>query len=453
MLTINIPSSSGDCVQINPVPQIYTQIPLGDPTQGYVNTGVRYFWGSAPPANPNVMDQWYTPDTHTLSEWVTDGVDYFWSVIMSAGLVEEAPIANTIFSRYNGVWVADPIQSDALNDGSNYTRIRGSWMLSAIQTDAPITGKQYARVNGGWAVVAPPFTDAPSDGSLYGRTNGSWGQAYPMGNPAGYQTVADVNATLDDFLPLEGGEIDGDLRITGNLNVAGLSFFTGNVVAYGSVALANDPISGMQAATKRYVDSQHGLPGPAGPQGAPGPAGPTGPQGPPGTTASVTISASAPASPTVGTLWFDSSVAQMYIWFDDGTSQQWVPAVNQAGASGGGSAPPGPPSPATLPLPDVTPHGGAISGQTLSCSQGFWSNIPTSYAYQWRRGGTNISGATAATYTLVDADAALSVDCVVTATNSVGSNSASSNAIAVAPLNPYPATNLKALFSTRQLGQ
>ena len=124
-----------------------------------------------------------------------------------------------------------------------------------------------------------------------------------------------------------------------------------------------------------------------------------------------------------------------------------------ADGSGGSSAPPpGPPASATLPLPDVTPHGGAIVGQTLSCSQGFWSNIPTSYAYQWRRGGANISGAIASSYTLVNADAALNVDCVVTATNSVGSNSATSNAISVAPLNPYPATNLKALYATRQLG-
>ena len=61
VLTINIPSSSGDCSFINPVPQIYSQLPVGDPTQGYVNTGVRYFWGAAPPNAPNVMDQWYDP--------------------------------------------------------------------------------------------------------------------------------------------------------------------------------------------------------------------------------------------------------------------------------------------------------------------------------------------------------------------------------------------------------
>ena len=166
--------------------------------------------------------------------------------------------------------------------------------------------------------------------------------------------------------------------------------------------------------------------GATGPAGAAGPAGATGPQGPAG-AGGVT------EAPTDGGIYARQNAS-------------WVPA------SRGGSPPPGPPTSASLPLPDVTPHGGAISGQTLSCSQGFWSNIPTSYGYQWRRGGTPITGATAATYTLVDADAAFNVDCVVTATNSVGSNSANSNAISVAPLNPYPATNLKALFSTRQLG-
>jgi hypothetical protein len=78
VLAINIPSSSGDCATINPVPSIYTQLPLGQPTQGYVNTATRYFWGVAPPANPNVMDQWYNTNTSILSEWVTDGTKFFW---------------------------------------------------------------------------------------------------------------------------------------------------------------------------------------------------------------------------------------------------------------------------------------------------------------------------------------------------------------------------------------
>jgi hypothetical protein len=41
---------------------------------------------------------------------------------------------------------------------------------------------------------------------------------------------------------------------------------------------------------------------------------------------SVTISDTAPASPTVGALWWNSVLGQMFIWFNDGTSTQWVPA-------------------------------------------------------------------------------------------------------------------------------
>jgi hypothetical protein len=71
-------------------------------------------------------------------------------------------------------------------------------------------------------------------------------------------------------------------------------------------------------------------------------------------------------------------------------------------------------------------------GQNLSVTNGTWSNAPTSYAYQWMRGGSPISGATNAVYALVGADSGNSVSCAVTAINPAGSGSASSNAIAVA---------------------
>ena len=44
--------------------------------------------------------------------------------------------------------------------------------------------------------------------------------------------------------------------------------------------------------------------------------------------ASLTISATPPGSPTVGQMWWDSTGGQLYLWYDDGTSQQWVPATN-----------------------------------------------------------------------------------------------------------------------------
>lgn len=39
-----------------------------------------------------------------------------------------------------------------------------------------------------------------------------------------------------------------------------------------------------------------------------------------------------PANPAVGTLWFDSLGQQLYCWYNDGNTSQWVPTTNQLGA-------------------------------------------------------------------------------------------------------------------------
>lgn len=56
--------------------------------------------------------------------------------------------------------------------------------------------------------------------------------------------------------------------------------------------------------------------------------------------ASVTISSTAPASPTAGDMWWDSDNGNLYIYYDDGTSQQWV-AGNGPQVFVGTSAPAG----------------------------------------------------------------------------------------------------------------
>lgn len=85
-------------------------------------------------------------------------------------------------------------------------------------------------------------------------------------------------------------------------------------------------------------------------------------------------------------------------------------------------------APANTQAPAVS--GAATEGQTLTTTNGTWTGSPTpTFAYQWRRGSTNISGATGQTYQLVAADVGANVSCVVTATNSAGSASAASNAV------------------------
>lgn len=99
------------------------------------------------------------------------------------------------------------------------------------------------------------------------------------------------------------------------------------------------------------------------------------------------------------------------------------------GAASGGAA---------APTNSVAPviSGTTTVGQTLSTTNGTWANSPTSYIYQWKRDGSNISSATASTYVLVGADSGAAITCAVTATNAAGSASATSNTLTVT-FDPY----------------
>jgi hypothetical protein len=86
----------------------------------------------------------------------------------------------------------------------------------------------------------------------------------------------------------------------------------------------------------------------------------------------------------------------------------------------------------TAPVNTVAPAitGTAQEGQIVTCSTGTWTGTPTiTFAYQWKRNGSNIGSATNSTYTLVTADVSQSITCQVTATNPVGSANATSNTI------------------------
>lgn len=83
-----------------------------------------------------------------------------------------------------------------------------------------------------------------------------------------------------------------------------------------------------------------------------------------------------------------------------------------------------------------TVSGSTTQGNTLSTTNGSWnSNLaynPASYSYQWRRGSSDISGATSSTYTTVVADVGNAVSCRVTATNNRGTTPVvSSNSITI----------------------
>jgi hypothetical protein len=86
---------------------------------------------------------------------------------------------------------------------------------------------------------------------------------------------------------------------------------------------------------------------------------------------------------------------------------------------------------ATIPRNTVAPAitGTSQVGQTLTVTNGTWAGNAATYARQWKRGSANV-GAGALTYVPVVGDIGSPITCVVTATNSTGATSATSNATA-----------------------
>ena len=105
------------------------------------------------------------------------------------------------------------------------------------------------------------------------------------------------------------------------------------------------------------------------------------------------------------------------------------PRRAQMWADAGQSPPAQNTAPTTTTQPSIT--GGATVGSVLTLAEGAASGTPApTSAIQWLRGSTAISGATGTTYTLVSGDVGQSISARVTWTNSAGSVSATSNAIA-----------------------
>jgi hypothetical protein len=128
------------------------------------------------------------------------------------------------------------------------------------------------------------------------------------------------------------------------------------------------------------------------------------------------------------------------------------PALGGAGLSPppGAEPPPAPGPPRNTSVPRIV--GAVQDGQTLTADPGAWSgSVPIAYAYRWDRcssaGATckAISGATQATYALKNSDVGSTVRFEVTATNSLGTGTATSGLSGVVQPRPVP-TGVVALW-------
>jgi len=171
--------------------------------------------------------------------------------------------------------------------------------------------------------------------------------------------------------------------------------------------------------------------------------------------AGVTIGDTLPASPVPGQLFWESDTGIFAIYYDDGTSQQWVQLNGTVAAP-----------PINRVAPAIT--GTQLEGQTLTVSNGTWTGSPTNYTHQWLRAvtsgdnivisgglfiGTAIPGATASTYVLQAADAGQKLYCEVTASNTAGPTVKQSNATGVVAGSPPVNTVLPAITGTALAGQ
>ena len=114
--------------------------------------------------------------------------------------------------------------------------------------------------------------------------------------------------------------------------------------------------------------------------------------------------------------------AQSATWTNDTTTAPYAAIIAAFRAVGAQSV--SGTAPTNTVVPAIT--GTTTEGQTLTSDTGTWSGTVVSYTYQWKDDGVNIAGATASTYVLTSAEVGGTITCTVTATNEVGSTSATS---------------------------
>ena len=90
------------------------------------------------------------------------------------------------------------------------------------------------------------------------------------------------------------------------------------------------------------------------------------------------------------------------------------------------------------PVPTVT--GTTVSGQKLTAVPGVWGPAPVALAYQWKRAGANISGATAATYVLTSGDVGKTITVTVTGSKAGYATAAKTSAATKAVTAPLALT-------------
>ena len=146
---------------------------------------------------------------------------------------------------------------------------------------------------------------------------GPRGATGPQGSPGG---ATGATGTQGNIGPLGATGATGVQGNIGPLGATGATGVQGDVGATGS--------TGIQGAT--------GLQGNIGLTGATGVQGNVGPQGATGPVFTISTGETPPASPTAGSLWWASNIGNLFFYYNDGDSSQWVSAAVAVGSGSGG---------------------------------------------------------------------------------------------------------------------
>jgi len=210
--------------------------------------------------------------------------------VKAQGYLTGAPIDGFTYGRQSGNWVAvvDQVSYTAtLNDlWAADSALEGSvaaltGRVTSLETagyisDAPNNGQQYARQNAGWAVVsvaAPAWTDITGKPSTFPPSTHSHPQSEVT------NLVTDLAAKAPLASPALTGNPTAPTPTAGDNDT--------------SVATTAFVVAAITAALSAFAGGAY-------------------------------VSDTAPVSPTNGALWWDSSTGGLYIYYNDGTSSQWV---------------------------------------------------------------------------------------------------------------------------------
>lgn len=260
------------------------------------------------------------PDIFNLSDTWNSGVTVFYGIKMNVGDTAHANGSRLLELQRNGVsqFAVDPQNgatvgtpaSGMMGPGSinvqalfiNGVALAGNFQpLDADLTSiaaASLTGKMYYRkADGVWAPVnvSTGLNFDPSSGDLIATAIPGMGNVISSGTPVNGQLALWLTSNA-----IKGIDIGSGLSLVGGTTLT----------ATGAVAITGTPVNGQIA---QWTDGTHI-------QGVPLSA----------ITSAVSIGDAAPASPSVGQLWWESDTGALLLRYQDADSTQWVAVNGQA---------------------------------------------------------------------------------------------------------------------------